>query len=383
MPLDAADGDLIQFATKKETVLGTHPGGEMQIMRVRSDSLEPGIQTIESQLVTGDRQVDNVVQVGRSASGDIDTELSYGEYDDWFLGLLFSDAAWTTPPSAITGVDATASGNTFDKDAAWGNVAVGDWGLSTLSAVAGNNGYFKVIAVDTNNITIEGITLVNDATSAISIEIGSKIVNGVTQHSWVNERDYTEIANDLVDWKGSMFGSGTLRIATGEIVELSFGVQALLEESLTSSGGSSYGAAATTLPFNAVDNVVKFLEAGESFDASEVSVDINNGLTPLTQIGTLGAVDIAPGTFVVTGGLQQFYVGQAFFNKLLDFTSTSMAIVIKDENDSAYVIDLPAVRFTSGTRHGGGRNTRVVADMQYQATKDAVEGITCRFVRFA
>jgi hypothetical protein len=70
------------------------PAPTLNTLLVVSESLTTNFQTIESEAVVGDRQVQDIVRVGKICEGDINTELNYGNLDDFFRGGLAG--AWVT-----------------------------------------------------------------------------------------------------------------------------------------------------------------------------------------------------------------------------------------------------------------------------------------------
>lgn len=69
------------------------PAPTQSTLLVVSESLTTAFQTIESEAVVGDRQVQDIVRVGRICEGDINCELNYGNLDDFFRGALAD--AWS------------------------------------------------------------------------------------------------------------------------------------------------------------------------------------------------------------------------------------------------------------------------------------------------
>ena len=67
------------------------PAPTLQKLLINSESLTTAFNTIESEAVVGDRQVQEITRVGRICEGDIVTELTYANLDDFFRGALASD----------------------------------------------------------------------------------------------------------------------------------------------------------------------------------------------------------------------------------------------------------------------------------------------------
>lgn len=70
------------------------PAPTLQKLLINSESLTTAFNTIESEAVVGDRQVQDITRVGRICEGDIVTELTYSNLDDFFRGAMAD--AWTT-----------------------------------------------------------------------------------------------------------------------------------------------------------------------------------------------------------------------------------------------------------------------------------------------
>lgn len=69
----------------------TTPG--FQNIRFTSENLQPAKETVRSQEIRPDRNVTDEIMVGRSVSGNMDFELSYGTFDDLLESLFHAE--WT------------------------------------------------------------------------------------------------------------------------------------------------------------------------------------------------------------------------------------------------------------------------------------------------
>ena len=78
-----------------ESTWGTTPSSPTwATARMTGESLNPNIENVVSDEIRADRNVPDLVQVGSSAGGDVNFELSYSAFDDWLESLLYG--AWTT-----------------------------------------------------------------------------------------------------------------------------------------------------------------------------------------------------------------------------------------------------------------------------------------------
>lgn len=110
-----SDANRVAVRVIEESTFGTTPTSPaMQELRYNSSSLQYSPKTTVSEEIRSDRQVTDVILVGFETSGDIDTELSYGNLDILMRGAMFSDWVSTaervnvTADSVITDVLATS-----------------------------------------------------------------------------------------------------------------------------------------------------------------------------------------------------------------------------------------------------------------------------------
>lgn len=89
------DSSLTQLAYVTEVTEGTTPATPaFTIARYTSESLKPNIQHVSSNEIRADGNVSDLNQVGSTAAGNVEFELSYGSFDDWLESLLRS--TWST-----------------------------------------------------------------------------------------------------------------------------------------------------------------------------------------------------------------------------------------------------------------------------------------------
>ena len=64
------------------------PAPTLNTLLITSETLTTNFETVESEAVVGDRQVQDIIRVGRIGEGDVNTELNYLNLDDLFRGAL-------------------------------------------------------------------------------------------------------------------------------------------------------------------------------------------------------------------------------------------------------------------------------------------------------
>lgn len=74
-------------------------------IRFTSENLQPAKETVRSQEIRPDRNVTDEIMVGRSVSGNMDFELSYGTFDDLLESLFHSQWGGTDDAILINGAN--------------------------------------------------------------------------------------------------------------------------------------------------------------------------------------------------------------------------------------------------------------------------------------
>lgn len=381
-----SDANRSQLSFIEESTWGTTPSGALQIMRYVSEDLTFNVDTIRSNEIRSDRQTPDTVRVAASAGGTVAIEMSYGTYDVP-LQLALQSAGWSSivTVGAATTISAAAADNSYsDSGSGFGSLVVGQWVKVTGFATAANNGFRKIVTKTTAKITVTGGTLVNESAGpSVTILMGAQIVNGVAERFLSIERAYTDLSNTFAALRGMEVNRFSLNAATGAILTGSFEFLGKSESSETATVGTSYTAATSTDVMNAVDNVVALLENAASQSAISVNFDLNNNLAPQSQIGSLSAIGIRSGSVQITGAMRQYFETATLYNKFIANTASGVAFIVQDSAGSAYVVELPKIKFTSGKRVGGGINTDLIAELAFEAVRHATEGVMIRIVRFA
>lgn len=99
-----------------ETAWGTTPATPVfKNIRFTGESLNAEKQTVTSDEIRPDRNVADVIQVSRMGSGNINAEFSYGSFDDFFEGALYSTWATDVLKNGVDQKSFTLE-KTFQKD---------------------------------------------------------------------------------------------------------------------------------------------------------------------------------------------------------------------------------------------------------------------------
>lgn len=382
-----SDSDQMQLAFIAESTYGEQKtGSNLQILRYTGESLSQETDSQVSAEIRGDRQKVDVKRTNVNAGGGLDFEMSYGSHDV-LLKAALAAASWSAEVTDIETeitISTTNSDNSFnDSGSGLANYVANSWIEVRGFTDPANNGFFKVVTSAAGKLTVSGGTLIDEAAGdSIAITLLGEITNGVTQHSYNIEKEYTELSNELALELGMMVDQLSLTVPSDAIVTGSFTFLGSEEQSIASSGGTGYDNAATTEVFSSIDEVLSVRENDIDYGITNFSMALANNLRTRMEVGNLGAVSIGMGTVDLSGTIQAYYASKTIMDKYLNFTTTSLVIVFEDTAGNGYIIDIPYVRYTSGNRVAGGQNTDIIADMAWTATMHPTEEVTIRIARF-
>jgi len=306
-------------------------------------------------------------------------------FDAATLGTTTAGAGWTATVTVTgTTISVAESDDSFnDSGAGFGSISDNDWIYASGFTNAANNGWFKVVTATASKLIVaNGSSLVDEASgSSRTIKKLPSIVNGVQLDTFNLEKTYADLSNILNLYSGMAVNTMSLDVPVDGIITGSFEFMGTREQSLSSSGGAGYDAATTTTPMATVNDFDNLFENNADQAIINFSMSLTNDLRQRLEAGTLGPSSIGVGSISITGSISAYLVNHTLIDKFLNYTASSLAIALKDEDGNGYVIDLPAIRFTDGQRVAGGRNDDVIAAMEFQAFMDATEEITIKVAR--
>ena len=366
----------------------TVTAGVMKELRFTGESFQQNTGSIQSAEIRSDRQIPAIIRNDVGASGDVNFEFSYEEFDD-FLQAGIQGASWSSEASDTQTTFSMDAGDNSINDSGSGFVAAG-FVANQFIKVSGftgdvvNNTMYKIVSVITGKMVLAGNTVVADtAGESVTIVMGSQIVNGTTDRSFLFEREYEDIANEFAVYDGCKVDTMNLTMGADTLVTGTFGFLGATGDSATSTVATATEAANVENITNAIDDVDSINDNDTDATLTAFSFDIANNLRQRKVIGTLGADSIGSGSIGITGTVQKFFESKTLMDKYLDFTTSSLTLMMEDSNGKGYIVDFPSIKYTDGKRVAGGINTDIIADMTFSAFMDTSELITIRIARFA
>jgi len=321
---------------------------------------------------------DTTFSVEGSVSGVItgkETATCGTPYDNGFIKFTIGDT-----------VDDWEVGDEFVITNNFSGLTAKQWirvsGFPTASAA--NNGWFKITSVTSLKVIVSHGTLMTSVVGEnVAMQMGAQILNGVTLASWNIERKYVDLSPVVYAlFTGMCLGEMSLDIPADGRITGSFTLLGSKEETKTASQGTGHTKATTTNIVTGANHVDDIFENKQEAKILSLSMSINNNLRTRLQVGTLGAVSVGSGSILITGSMELYLPDATFFDKYLDQTPSSLSFGVTDGAGNGYIVEIPTMRITDGTRPAGGLNTDVVGTFEWQAYMNPTEEISIRVTRF-
>jgi len=385
-----SDSSRVQFYELEETVFGVTDASPLNELRFTGESLGHDLNTVESEEIRDDRQVTDIITVGQEETGDINFELSYGSYDNLLPGALYSGDWPTELTVTASDISAALADNSFNSAAAAMPAFVpGQWvEVRGFTDAAGElNGYHQVVSRTTAKLIVTtSITADEAASNSITIK-GTMIRNGVTRKTYTLEKHFADITQ-FQSFTGSTIGTMSLDVSSNSVLKGAFGITGIASALTQATVGTGAAVAANTnAVMNASSNVGTLREGGAALTATtfiqSLSIALDNKLRPLDAVSSIAHIDIGAGTLNITGTMKVYFKTNALFDKYLAGTETSLSFSVEDAAGNAYIISIPALKFTDGNIVAGSKDTDVLADMTWQAKRHITQDNMIQVDRFA
>lgn len=183
-----SDANLAGLAYVTETTLGNPSSAAMTELLFTKESFKFDKETVTSQLIRNDRQVQDSQKVFGQASGGFETEVQFGAIlpflelalqADWVEGTI-------TPTVEFSEAAQTMAGSAGD----FATVPAGAVIKITLAATAGNNGLKRVVSKngDSSVLTLAPGSITADGTADVLSISFKTITNGKTRKSIMIEK---------------------------------------------------------------------------------------------------------------------------------------------------------------------------------------------------
>lgn len=360
------------------------PGGlagteVFRLLRNAGQTLNGSINSAPTEEIRSDRQISGSSHISASSGGDVNIQLSYGEYDD-FLEALLESSGWTTFSVAAT--DFVAGTKTITLANTTGLI---EEQAIKITGTGSNNSIFTIATIPggtsvTVNEAVVTETVAGTATS-------SMINNETTSRKFALEAALQDVGEFFLN-EGMRIGSMKFALGNSQISG-SFSLMGTnyvgSGTSVSVGGTSSYNPSLVNDVLNGasgIDNVsMQKLNTDGSHDAASTEVfesmdiTLDNALREQPGLGSLYPVGIGRGRFSADISATIYFESRALFeNFIANDVMTIRFALTDDENDinlgNSYHFSFPGCRIQSYTANPESPDSDVMAKVSFKAVLD-------------
>lgn len=362
-----------------ETVFGETPTvGNHRAVSFTGESLNFNITKETSEEINEYRGSSSAIQVSAEASGSINGEMRYGEYDDLLARTLQNNweaygvkGVGDTFEATITATEITASVATSGTSD-FTTLKPGQWFM--LGGGAGVNAgvLFRVhpsTAPTALTITLDPSTPATPAVAVADVTVlTSRLTNGVDQTSVSIEKCSADTGEYFL-YRGMTPSQLNLALNQGARSTVEFAFM----------GRDSIAGTATALPGVREPSQDFPIMSGTSGTAcalwyggsplvgtfiSSLSLSYDNTLRMQNALCSLGAVGVGSGTIAVSVDISVYFAsGRAFYDELLSNANKEVSFTTFDVEGNGYVFTMPKANVASYEVVAGSRDADLMANV--------------------
>ena len=368
----------MQLAYAIEAEFGKTPAaGDHRALRFTGESLNFNLTKESSEEINEYRGSSSMITVDAEASGSVNTEVSFAEYDEFIAGTLQN--SWM--PFGTNGVgeefEASSAGVTITAvtpptgTSALTNLKKGQWfGLKV-------NGQVQLLRVSStvaptaDTLTIDVNTPLESDFINVTVSIlVSRISNGVSQKSYSIEK-FSADTGEYFLYRGMTPGSMSLNIAQAARSTFEFAFMGKDADAGTQTALPGAKLASQGFPImSGVDGAACALwYGGEPLTGTAVStlaLSYDNALRMQKALCSLGAIGVGSGTIAVTLDTEVYFSsGRAFYDEFLKNQNKEICFTSFDPEGNGYVFTLPKANVSTYSVTAGSRDTDLMASVSF------------------
>lgn len=380
-----ASTNYTDLAYDKETVFGTTDGTPtFTLLPTTGGSPVNNISTAVSEVIRSDRQTDDLVVVDGDISGELNYELSYAPYEDFIESVLMNTTTRAISLSTVTNngtIDATIIGNAGIEAVC----LVGD--VVRLASITDSsiNGEYIITALGTDEVTLDRDTGATAALTDLTVVADDIRVNGASPIQGYTIRKKVEDAGTpyYFYYRGCAVNSMSFNFATGSILNGSVGIVGLTEEARTTvlTGETADTPTPAYSIMNSVSSVALIDIAGVSATFSSLDISIDNQINAAKAVGTLGAIDLAAFSVMISANAEVYFSSLDLYNKFLAATSFSITLIMTDSDGNTIAINMPKCKFETLDTPISGKDAFLMQSGTIKALRDTTGNYMVKITR--
>jgi len=391
MPI--ADSSRTSLAYTLEPPTGLDGSEVFKLLRTTGNTLNGTINSAPTDEIRSDRQISGSSHTSGSAGGDVNTQLSYGEYDD-FLEALLESSGWTN--FTATATDFVLATKTITLSTTAGLIPEQ---AIRIDSSTSNNGIFTIATVvDGTNITVVE-ALVDEATATANV-VSQMISNETTARIFALETAFQDVG-EFVLYEGQRVGSLKFALGNSQISGgFSFmGTGHTASGASVSSGGiGAYTPSLSNDVLNGASGIsnvaMEKVNVDGSHDAAETAifesldVTIDNALREQPGLGSLYPVGIGRGRFSADLSANLYFESRAVYEKFVANDVMTVRFILSDNAldaaaGNSYLFSFPGCRIQSYSANPESADSDVMAKVAFKGVIDPyLTQKTCIITRF-
>lgn len=274
----------------------------------------------------------------------------------------------------------------------------GDW-IALNTNTTAQRGFYRVVSVASSGtvytITYDIFVGAEDEEFSVAANATSNylyvcrsIKNGTTSKSYSILQAFQSLKPELHSvFSGCKIGSFVLNFDTQAIItgSLSFlGLNSRFLPAVIPANRIQENVSEDIL--NSSSNVAQILIDGSPVTSPNYiqagSLNIENNVRRQNAVGSVGSVGLPAGTNVITGGLTTYFGSKALAEDVINNTEKSYLLRLTDKKKRRFFVDVPRLKFSSGSVGIAGTNTDLVLPLEYQALRHGTLGYQLKFCAF-
>ena len=390
MPL--ASTSQVQVKYKPEVTFGTIDptgGNNVYDLRVTGESLSYAINKEMSQEINAYRAASSSIPVSASASGDIQAEMCFGEYDRLLIAALQDDPA-TYVKHGTNGVGTSFAATFTTTTLTAGAAPTGTSAFTTLQpgqffqvvdALAASPFHLKVfrnsktVAATSTVITFDTGTPASAGTIAGCTLRTARYSNGTTQKSFSIEKWMGDITQFLA-YKGMTVASYNLSIANGSLTTHSFSFMgtSVVRAATTSIAGTQVTSGSYDTHSGVSGRQCELWIGGVPLTGTYVkslSWDYSNTLREQSAICSLPVVGLASGQIESSLTMSVYFANGTLYDSFLANDYLEVCFSTLDSSNQGYIVTLPRCNITSAEITAGGKDSDMMVEITMSCLRDA------------
>lgn len=381
-----ASSSLVQLAYVKEATFGVTPTtGTHKNLRITGESLDFSVSKEASEEINNTRSVSSMIPVDAEATGGVNAEVSYAEYDAFFEAVLQS----TFAPYGTNGVGTTFTGTFTATTITAAAAPTGSSAFTTLQPgqffrvnAPGNANDGKIVrnsftvAATSTTVTVEASTPLVAAASIAGCTLAtSRLSNGTTQSSFTIERQspdigeywaYTGMTPSSMEFSATSAARSTLAFNfMGKSMNRNAGSTNLAGSPTASNTYDIHSGSTGSVCFMWVDGAPL---AGTFVQSVNLTYD--NTLRAQKAICMLGSVGVGSGNIALTGTLEVYFANGALYDKYKNNENVSFTISTLDNANNGYVFTIPKANLGKVATAAGGKDQDMVLSIEFTGLQD-------------